>query len=89
MILTRTCDLCGWNNDNNDGSCRHCGGETEERLIRGKWWTFMTKEPSIPLKGTYNPKVRRAIGLRSLNRGGGVADNLVSGNLQELRKPQG
>jgi len=57
MILTRTCDLCG-NNDNNDGPCRKCGGQTEERQVRGKWRTFIVKQPTIPLKEYYNPNVR-------------------------------
>lgn len=26
MIITWTCELCGWNNDNNPGACRKCGG---------------------------------------------------------------
>lgn len=58
VILTWTCDLCGHNNDNNDGPCRHCGGQTEERLVKGKWRTILTKAPTIKLVGYYNPAVR-------------------------------
>jgi len=60
MIITWTCDLCGWNNDNNDGPCRHCGGQTEEKMVHGKWRTICTKRPTIHLKGYYNPSVRNA-----------------------------
>ena len=67
MIVTRTCDLCGWNTGprtmrtrrarwNND-ACRHCGGQTEERLIRGKWQTIMVKPPTMELQGFHNPAV--------------------------------
>jgi hypothetical protein len=59
-ILTWICDLCGWANDNNDKPCRHCGGQTEQRLIRGKWRIIVIKEPTLELKGSYNPNVRRA-----------------------------
>jgi hypothetical protein len=57
MITTKTCDLCGWNNDSTHGSCRRCGGQTEERLIRGKWRTVLTKPPTIAMTGYYNPDV--------------------------------
>ena len=57
MIITTTCDLCGWNNDNNDGPCHRCGGQTEEKRIRGKWKTVMTKKPTMELRGFYNPAV--------------------------------
>lgn len=60
MIVTTTCDLCGWNNDNNFGPCRKCGGQTEERLIRGRYRTIIVKKPDIPLRGYYNPDVREA-----------------------------
>ena len=60
MILTWTCDLCGHNNDNNNGPCRHCGGQTEERCVRGKWVTIVVKKPTIELLGYYNPRVRKA-----------------------------
>ena len=58
MILTSTCDLCGHNNDNNSGPCHRCGGQTEERRVRGRYVTFAIKRPTIPLKGYYNPHVR-------------------------------
>ena len=57
MILTWTCDLCGWGNDNNNGPCRRCGGQTEERLIRGKYRTLIVKPPTIELHGYYNPNI--------------------------------
>ena len=58
MIITSTCDLCGHLNDNNNGPCRHCGGQTKERLVRGRYVTFAVKRPTIPLRGYYNPSVR-------------------------------
>ena len=57
-IITWTCDLCGHANDNNNGPCRHCGGQTEERLRKGKWRTVVVKRPMIELKGYYNPAVK-------------------------------
>jgi hypothetical protein len=57
MIINQTCDLCGWNNDNNDGPCRKCGGQTKEKLIRGKWRTVIVRAPEIELHGYYNPAV--------------------------------
>lgn len=57
MIVTITCDLCGWNNDNNFGPCRQCGGEVEERRVNGRWKTVMTKKPTVPQAGYYNPAV--------------------------------
>jgi hypothetical protein len=61
MILTWTCDLCGHNNDNNNGPCRHCGGQTEERLVKGRYVTVVVKKPTIELRGYYNPRVRAAL----------------------------
>lgn len=58
MIVTHTCDLCGWNNDNNLGPCSRCGGETKEKLIRGKWRTVIVKKPTLAMTGYYNPDVR-------------------------------
>ncbi len=46
MIITWICGLCSWANDNNAGPCRRCGGQTEERLVRGKWKTITIKEPT-------------------------------------------
>ena len=60
MIVTTTCDLCGWNNDNNPGPCRRCGGQTEEKLVRGKWRTYIVTPPKIKLQGYYNPAVKTA-----------------------------
>ena len=57
MIITRTCDLCGWNNDNNNGPCRRCGGQTEERLVKGRWQTVLVKPPTEPMQSYYNPAV--------------------------------
>lgn len=57
MILTWTCDLCGWNNDNNNGPCRKCEGQTEERLVKGRWRTVLVKPPAKPMQSYYNPKV--------------------------------
>jgi len=57
MILTWTCDLCGWNNDNNSGACRKCGGQTKEMLVRGKWKIVIVKKPTIAMRGYYNPAV--------------------------------
>lgn len=34
MIITWRCEQCGWANDNNNGDCRRCGGNTE--FIRTK-----------------------------------------------------
>jgi len=59
MIVTWTCPLCGWNNDNNDGPCRHCRGQTEERRVKGRWRTVIVKEPEIEMKGYYDPSVRK------------------------------
>lgn len=61
MIVTWTCDLCGWNNDNNNGPCHHCGGQTEEVLVRGRYKTVVTKKPTIPMSGYYSPAVREDI----------------------------
>lgn len=58
MIFTSTCDLCGHNNDNNNGPCHHCGGQTEERRVKGRYVTFAVKKPTIALHGYYNPSVR-------------------------------
>ena len=60
MILTWTCDLCGYANDNNNGPCRHCGGLTEEKMQKGKWRTVIVKAPTIELKGYYNPNVKQS-----------------------------
>jgi hypothetical protein len=59
MIITRTCDFCGWNNDNNNGPCRKCGGQAEERLVKGKYRTVIIQEPTIPMQGYYNPDLRK------------------------------
>ena len=45
MILTWTCSFCMWANDNNNGPCRKCGGQTEMRLVRGHWKEVTIKEP--------------------------------------------
>ncbi len=58
MILTWTCDLCGHNNDNHKGPCHRCGGQTEERMVRGKYVTYAIKKPTIEMRGYYNPRVR-------------------------------
>jgi hypothetical protein len=57
MIITWTCDLCGTNNDGSHKDCRHCGGITEERLIKGNWKTVLVKKPTIEMRGYYNYKV--------------------------------
>jgi len=62
MIITRTCDVCGYANDNNNGPCHNCGGQTEQRLIRGRWQTVLITEPTRPQTGFYNSKVRRLNG---------------------------
>lgn len=49
MILTWICKFCGWANDNNNGPCRKCEGETKMQLIRGKWQEVTVKEPK-PVK---------------------------------------
>jgi hypothetical protein len=59
MILTWTCDLCGYNNDNNN-ACRHCGGQTEEQLVKGKLRTVIIRKPAAALHGYYNPNVIEA-----------------------------
>lgn len=69
MILTWTCDLCGWNNDNNNDSCRHCGGQVEERLVRGmmpkipvfdwpNWRSEITPQTEAMMKSQYIPRNR-------------------------------
>jgi hypothetical protein len=58
MILTWTCDLCGYLNDNNNGACRHCAGETEQRRVRGQYVTYAVRRPTIKMNGYYNPRVR-------------------------------
>jgi hypothetical protein len=45
VIITWVCQFCGWANDNNDGPCRKCGGQTEERLVKGKWRTVTVRQP--------------------------------------------
>lgn len=60
MILTKICDLCGWANDNNAGACHHCGGQTAERLVKGRWITFAIKAPTIKLGAYYSPGIRNA-----------------------------
>lgn len=57
MIITWTCDLCGTNNDGSHRDCRHCGGETKEMLVKGKYKTVLVKKPTIPMQGYYNPHV--------------------------------
>jgi hypothetical protein len=57
MILTWTCDLCGWNNDNNGGACHKCGGETKEMLVGRRMRTVIVKKPTIPMRGYYNSAV--------------------------------
>jgi len=57
VILTWTCDLCGWNNDNNGGACRKCGGETKEMKVRGRMRPVIVKKPTIEMLGYYNPAV--------------------------------
>lgn len=47
MILTWVCQFCGWANDNNDGPCRKCGGQTEERMVKGRWRTVVIKPPRL------------------------------------------
>ena len=56
FIITVTCDLCGHNNSRN-GACYHCGGETKEQLIKGRWKTVLTRKPTIPMQGFYNRDV--------------------------------
>ena len=51
MIVTWTCPFCGWNNDNNDGPCHDCGGQTEERMIKGKWRSVTVKPPREGMGG--------------------------------------
>lgn len=46
MIITWTCKFCGWNNDNNNGPCHRCGGQTEMKFIDGKWKEITIKEPT-------------------------------------------
>ena len=46
MILTWICTFCRWANDNNNGPCRQCGGQTEMRLVRGQWKEVTIKEPN-------------------------------------------
>jgi hypothetical protein len=48
MILTWTCEFCGWSNDNNDGPCRKCGGHTEKRMVKGRWRTVLIQQPRPP-----------------------------------------
>ena len=45
MIITWTCKFGRWANDNNNGPCRKCGGQTEMRF-RGMWEEITTKEPT-------------------------------------------
>lgn len=57
MILTWTCDLCGWLNDNNGGACHKCHGETKTMLVRGRTKTVIVKKPTIEMRRYYNPAV--------------------------------
>ena len=56
FIITVTCDICGHNNSHN-GDCYHCGGRSEERLVKGRWKTVLVKNPTIPMQGYYNPDI--------------------------------
>ena len=49
MILTWVCQFCGWANDNNNGACHNCEGETEARLKGGRWVEITVKQP-LPLE---------------------------------------
>lgn len=46
MILTWTCSFCMWANDNNNGPCRKCGGQTEMKMVNGRWKEVTIKEPN-------------------------------------------
>lgn len=48
-ILTWICQFCGRGNDNNNGPCHKCGGQTERRLVRGYWREVTIKEPDRKL----------------------------------------
>jgi hypothetical protein len=63
MIITWTCGFCGWNNDNNNGACRSCGGQTEERMIDSKWRTVTVKPPRDDREG--RPIAQKSAGVLS------------------------
>jgi recombinational DNA repair protein RecR len=31
MIVSWQCQQCGWMNDNNNGGCRRCGGDEDDK----------------------------------------------------------
>jgi hypothetical protein len=45
MIVTWQCEFCGWLNDNNTGPCRKCGGQTEQKFVKGKWVDVVIHKP--------------------------------------------
>ena len=45
MIMTWECTFCHWLNDNNNGACRNCGGQTESRFVKGSWKEVTVREP--------------------------------------------
>lgn len=45
MILTWICTFCRWANDNNNGPCRKCGGQTEMKMVNDRWKEVTIKQP--------------------------------------------
>ena len=52
MIVTTTCDLCGWNNDNNPGPCRRCGSQTRKSWCAGNGGRTSSRRPRLNCKAT-------------------------------------
>jgi hypothetical protein len=50
MIFTWICSFCRWANDNKNGPCRKCGGQTETKLVNGHWKEVTIKEPKRDMK---------------------------------------